>query len=680
MDPVILNPYTSPADLEQLLHLADAEQKRVTEIIGIFENVPTKGVLEYFAAASSRTGLAVRTLRGLHARWRAEGWTALVRNWGGHKERLPDALIQHWYKLQERFQRDRSARQAYQVLIGQWRAWLRGDESERLPGYATCPLPTQHGVPAGWSYENLMRHKPEKAGLVAIRLGHSAARPYAPFVSRTRVGMACGQVYMFDDLWHDNMVIWPGHAVAVRPLELCCIDVFSGAKVHWGMQPRLTRDDGTRTGLRESDMAWLVATLLTGSGYHPDGCQLYVEGGTATIREDMARTLYDLSNGKIVVKVGGVDRIREFSGAYMGNTKGNFRFKAHIESLHNLTHNMAGFLPGQTGYDRNEPTSLAPMLKEADEFSRFLLELPEEHRRKLLLTTTTWSDFMPLMIDIVDRGNRRTNHNLEGWDEAGLIVPEVTGLPAEQFAILPIAAQEALMKTPGMTRARRLSPWEVWQRGARGLKRLPAAAVHQILGAQGGKERTVTQHGTIEFRDASIGPGAFCYLARVTDLNGHEVLLKRGEKYLTYCSPYDHSQLHIIGTRGQYLGACALQQRVAFGDEDALKRQLGQSNRMLAEALQPMRVRAREITAGRIAANIHNADVLENANRILRQRDAERIAERVHLPAATADDMDAILAAPAPSAAGKSRSADDDLDAVDLRLPIPAAPQDDDIF
>jgi hypothetical protein len=157
-----------------------------------------------------------------------------------------------------------------------------------------------------------MRHAPTSYELKATRIGPMAAAANRPLVMTTRVGLPVGKVYMFDDVWHDVLVNFVGVSrEAIRPLEMCCLDVASGSKVAYGMLPRVKRDDGSHINLSEREMRQLVVAVLLNQGYRPDGTLLTVEHGTAAIRpgSDFAVALDAITGGAVRVVRGGIQSV-----------------------------------------------------------------------------------------------------------------------------------------------------------------------------------------------------------------------------------------------------------------------------------------------------------------------------------------------------------------------------------
>jgi len=186
--------------------------------------------------------------------------------------RLPSDFIHWWKKLCERNQR--KSKPAYRDLCRRWR---NGDD---IPGYGTWRdwYAAQHDAPApdgyvpelprGWSYGNLMRHAPAEFELAAARIGRAAVARFRPLVFTSRVGLEVGQFYVFDDLEHDLKVNVPGvNHIAMRPLELAALDLFSGCKFAYGLKPTLIDDDGAKEKLKEREMRFLLAYILTRLGY-----------------------------------------------------------------------------------------------------------------------------------------------------------------------------------------------------------------------------------------------------------------------------------------------------------------------------------------------------------------------------------------------------------------------------
>jgi hypothetical protein len=70
----------------------------------------------------------------------------------------------------------RSPRYVWRWLILRWGFWLDGVTDNALPGYATCPKPTERtGYPAGWSYQKFHAIAREAIGTPAIHQARKRA-------------------------------------------------------------------------------------------------------------------------------------------------------------------------------------------------------------------------------------------------------------------------------------------------------------------------------------------------------------------------------------------------------------------------------------------------------------------------------------------------------------------------
>ena len=532
---------------------------------------------------------------------------------------LPAEFLEYWKSLCERNQR--KCRPAYRELLRLYQA------GENIPGYG-CKDSNVHEIPAGWSYGNLMRFKPSRFELTARRIGRSAAADFRPLVFTTRVGLQAGQFYVFDDLEHDLKVNFLGvNRAAMRPLELACLDLFSGCKIAYGIKPTTVNDEtGSKEKLKEREMRFLVAHILHNIGYRPEGTKLVVEHGTAAIREDIERIVLDATDGAVTVSRSGIEGDAAFDGVYRGRPHGNSRFKSPLESHWNLVHNETAMLPGQVGKDRNhQPEELYGREAHNTALVKAFTALTEERARLLKLPFIPWQQFLEIYAFISDRINARTDHHLEGWEAAGLVVNEFrllldsTWMPMGMLPALASeerGAVEAVIGKPGHVRCRRMSPSEVWKAGCTEFSRIGKQFVPAILGKDLGVPRPVLDDHLFRFQDRDVGPGEHRYLATVRDIHGCEVDLKPGETYLTHVNPFNLDELFVseLTKSGmQFIGVAPLWKTVRRDDTEALHRQMGAAAHVEAELLAPVARRGADLTRRRIAESEHNAAVLAGA-------------------------------------------------------------------
>jgi hypothetical protein len=507
------------------------------------------------------------------------------------------------------------------------------------------PINPDTGYPYGWSIDNLLRYAPTKYELKATRIGRSAADSERSLVYTTRKGLWVGSHYMFDDMWHDFEVNSFSERQAGRPLELFSHDLFAARKVRWGIRVRTRKDDDSGFhGLTERMTRFILAATLYLDGYSPRGTVCIEEQGTARLtRGNIERDLHDLSNGLITVDGGGMKGAKAHAGQYPGISRGNFRFKASLESSNNLTHNVFGALPGQTGKDRDHcPEEHAALMRNNADLlaarQHLLLSGVSPERVALLeYPILEINQFMQLAAELYRAIDEDPDHDLEGWIECGHVDQEllISGKWISQQKLLNDPAQSALaleLIRAGQikTRPRKMTRGEVWRSGAGELVRIPGHGVCAILGDDLATERRVRKN-MFEFEDAEVGPGEHRYQALARTPNGEEVRLADRETYQTFVNPFAPEMLFVRRANGSYLGECRRIEKPCRADVEAVHRLCAARAKEEAELLAPIRARhlrdAREKTArhARNAAVLRSAPLtIEERSRAAALRDAQR--------------------------------------------------------
>jgi hypothetical protein len=227
----------------------------------------------------------------------------------------------------------------------------------------------------------------------------------------------------------------------------------------------------------------------------------------------------------------------------------------------------------------------------------------------------------------------RQEHALEGWEKAGLVTGEVRFDPRGD-AWTPLYAlqahtpeQEALvasfMHLAGCYRMRKLSPAEVWERDAGGLARLPAHVLPALIGRDLAQERRVNDRGSFLFEDASIAPEPLRYVGIAVNPRGHEVMMKDGETYLTFCNPFDTRYLLVCDARGSYIGRCLRVDRASRADDEALTMAMGQAAHVNALRARSFLARNAAQVAHRVEAEEVNAAVIAEARAVAAQAETQ---------------------------------------------------------
>lgn len=536
---------------------------------------------------------------------------------------LTHAVVEAWFGFCARHQR--AFRPAYRDMIRSYRAgqtigdvswetvWKLRHPHAELP--ASCP--PDMDLPPGWSYDNVMRHKPARADVVAIRVGEKAAQEFRYQVHTTRKGMHVGEALVFDDMWHDLKLNYVGQTASVRPLELGGADVFSGYKFDPGFRPRRERADGSRDGINEGDMRLYLAHVLCNIGTYRAGCTLYVEHGTAAIPKHLDALLAEF---KIKVARSGIEGVRQYAQLFAGKGGGNPRLKAGYESLHNLVHNELDALPAQTGMDRRH---LPESLYGRDYINSKLLiacyALTPARAALLRFPVMEWNVGIEAIMAAYYQMNRRTDHDLEGWIAAGLVKHQFRLGPLDAWRDhreldklddLQRRAVEALVSQEHLRRVEKMSPFDVWAAGQRDLVKLPIHVMPLLIGNDVGVIRTCPPSDQIDFQDQSISADPMIFETRVTTPQGWEQPLKEGTEYRWVVNPFDTRQCLVSEKTGAYVGLARRCNVPCKTDAEGLQREMGVAAKREKEAALRLIGMNRAEIKQRIEDAEHNAAVL----------------------------------------------------------------------
>jgi hypothetical protein len=598
----------------------------------VFEAADPQRQMEREAAAlQGKRGFSLKNIQRKYYELR-EGadWTCLVSKRAIAKAKaeplagLPPVFVEYWHGLC--LENQRKIRPAYRLLV---RQWMSGDA---IPGYGTwrdwwrksrgsappCLDGWKPPLPNGWSYQNLFKHKPTAAVLKVAREGRKAMAAHRPLVLKTRQGMEPGQMYMYDDVWWDNRCRLG--AKDVRPLELGCVDVASAYQFAWGMRP-LIEDDWSKKkqGIKDVEMRYLVAAVLTQHGFHNKGVVQVVEHGTAAISEKLEALLHDMSGGLIKVQRGGMEGCA-FADQFRGQSTGNSRSKALKESLGNLVHNEAGNLPAQMGMNRqHKPEQLYGLQEYNNRLMLAASQLPQKYQEALIFPVVSWNEFMHAAGELYANLHDRTDHNLEGWDLNDWIETQWRILESQPWASrsdylqIPMdrrAAVDAVLAIPGNTQTVRLSPRQVWQRHQAKLIRLPSWASALILGESEMREQIVRKDHTFAISESALGEDALYFPALITDRDGKQRMLPAGEKYAVHFNPFDAMHLTVSDAQGRILGVCKRDLRANYLDTRAMTEATKEAAKIEAELLKPYYTAARREIKAKKKMHEQNASIL----------------------------------------------------------------------
>jgi hypothetical protein len=574
-------PLTEMASFGELPFVERGQVRLWLDILGRFEAAEDKraAVIEIRNEFGGQVKVSQGTLYRKLKSYQSHGWRGLVNRARCRRRAtgLPEAFVDFWQVLCQENQRKTAP--AYRSLFsdhllvgkaipgyGTWpQIWRAEHEGWSVP--PVCPYRAYDNVPDGWTYRNLLRRAPDVYQLTAARIGTGAASQFLPDVPTTRVGLSIGEYFVIDDMFHDVRVNFVGNRAAQIPLELGALDLFTGHYCVWGIKPVREREDGTREHLKEDYVRFLLAHLLCRMGINPDGCTIMGEHGTANVDGDLLGSINRWASGRVRFEAGGIQGAPIAKGLFDGRPRGNFRFKAALESHHNLKHNELALLSGQKGMDRDH----AP----EDQYGR------DQVNNALTKAIVALEDTRPDLIDLLrrpympfhqfiemlgilyDRVADRKHHEIEGFEEAGLVVQEfrlADGLPWMPLAELrnyddqQRAAIEAVIRRPGMVKLRVMSPLEAWRAHERQLVRLPDCAVPDILGPRLGDVVKVADDKTISVRDREVPGKSYVYVGLAIAPNGREIDLARRDEFLVHVSPFDTSEAYVSTVEGEFIG------------------------------------------------------------------------------------------------------------------------------
>lgn len=561
-------------------------------------------------------------------RYSSKLWSA-----GAAQATLPADFLDFWRALC--MENQRCNRQAWMKLLRALEQWRSGC-GKPIPGYDAPPANFgRANFPAGWSYNNLLRHAPTNFELAAVRQSRGAAMSKLPCVRTSREKLHFFGEIQFDDMWHDFLVSGFGKAPgAVRLLEFGCVDVYSGFILPPLLKPRLIDASAcVMKNLNTADFRFFLATILTQYGYNPKGTVFTVEHGTAAIPKELEAFLSAASGGAIAINRGGISGQGAFIGAYEERGKGNPRAKSFKEGIGKLIHNALATLPGQVGTGvEARPASLHGRLREYSSLMKAVQGMSENARAALKIGILPFGFASDVVSEQYKILNGRTEHDIQGFEKLGYVRQEIKLPGASEWisvdrataGMTPEQAQAFRMMAAAnkdFTRTRKLSPQELFNMHKGKLVKFPEWTIPQLVGIEYGRRRK-PRHMVFEFEDREIEPNTLLrYDAKATDIEGKAIQLKDGVEYLTYVNPFNHGAMFVTNPDGGYIGVCKRWEIPSRADRDAINRDYGKIRGMYNEQirrvnrlhgapqLEERRARLENNTA--VLAGITQADFLE---------------------------------------------------------------------
>lgn len=523
----------------------------------------------------------------------------------------------------------RTDRGGIQEVYQIWRTHLdsEGKYYDAIPGYLTWPdAEYPNDLPKGWSERNLRRWcAPDEFDETASRIGMHAAAQFRPSVPSTRYGLRLGERVEFDDHEYNLKVLFAGQTKAMRPRGFTAADTLSGFLVP-SFKPTLWDvDEEKKKALNERDFLWFVVHWLTCIGYRNDdkGTEFVVEHGTAAIRKDFEKRIAIATNDKVRVARGGRFGTPAHGGLFEHaepkHGRGNFHFKAIVESAFNLIDNKFARLPAQTGKDRNHfPDDTVGRERYLKQVLAQMEKLPADRAVEMALPVLTWSQFANRAVDLYREINENTDHNLEGWEKLGFetidwrLGENMPWMPQADLLAMPpeerVIANGLLRRNDHLTNPRKLSRAEVWQAHKHELTRLPMSCFAMLVGIEHGKDVVVNNRSEIEIKDREISREPLTFLA--ADFRTHQQFAP-GEQFLGFVNPFDPRWMQITKANGEHVAICPAWEPACKTDEEGVQANQGKQKQWLANR-QARRDRRHESDAlARQDLIQHNDDVAQ---------------------------------------------------------------------
>jgi hypothetical protein len=582
--------------LDLVRSLAPAERASLFRKLGAVSSILSAGYGSRGAvvsAQSSALGVGQSTLNSWLAAYKAEGFRGLIdgRTIPGERETVMPAVTKGWIRDQIlNVQRNDGIREVRRLALDRWRLWRRsGDPKHRIPGYSVPPPDCGKGYPAGWSYEQFRRCRPDRFRETLGRQGRIAADRLLPSIMRTRVGVPYLGYVFFDDQVYDHQVREPNYDRPMRPVGFNSLDRLTAYPFTPHIRLRWWDENSEiHRALTQREFVWHVFNHLCTEGYRADehGTVLVFEHGTANSwsnqqlttsggHHNFADALAALTSGQVTIDRSGIYNRAIFPELLHGpQPSGNPRFKAPIESFFHLVRTYHLCLPGQTGRNRDEaPEDSYGLAAYERQTLKLAQSLPPALREAVASTLYSFREFGALAFLIYDALASRTDHALEGWAECGFTEirwrwhedPPDLWRPRSLLADLPehvratASAQQAA--NPHLVRQFNLSPAEARARCAADpdLARLSRADAWLLLPLEWAQPVTVRDKREIVICDPLCGHGQgneLIYLPEVTNLAGRTEYLHPGDKILALVDPFHSDTLMVADQSGRPIGTC----------------------------------------------------------------------------------------------------------------------------
>ena len=577
-------------EFEDFARLDEEMKKFIHEHLDIFtafsnaESINKEAFAQSQRYAHRGRGYSAKALMDKFRRYRKAGstWRAIVPVWSPKETSLPPQFIDFWRGLcgenKRPFDGTRGAYRrliyayykAAEVIPGYDKDWrgIWADEHPETEIPKRCPT-HEKDFPRGWSYRNLMRYQPTKAQLALMRTGRRAAHAHQMPLLRDRSKLKPFQYIAIDDFWIDQEIIFMGgtRPQVCRPIGLLALDVATGRDLAFFLKPRLTREDGTREGIRRDEVRELLLMLFELHGVPVDyPVTLIVENAAAAISPEIEEALRHATGGHVKITRTGIvnDALLPHGFKERG---GKPQEKGWLESFIRLVHTTAGHFPGQTGsrYE-NLPGDTAMTVHYVKQLTK---KAGADLLSRLQMPILKFEEAQVAYKELLNLLSHRTDHRLQGFEKftrwrSG---PGEDWKPIEELKRLPSAVARAAQiieerESPSARFDRLLSQVR--------MVKLPPEALLPLYDDPR-PVRIRSGRIVIQDRKLSIDPITFWE-------EKHELLEKySGESFDAHVAR-DLSAVHLTKS-GRYLGSIQRYTAPSLDDPGALGRLSGQIHR-----------------------------------------------------------------------------------------------------
>lgn len=381
------------------------------------------------------------------------------------------------------FWQSKAERNDKRALADSWKELMvRLADGEEIPGVGTwhdlyaqtypekrcpqnCPW-SVHNPPLGWSLTNFMtqrRRKVTKAEALLAQKGFAAAENELTKVLSVQSdtsSLRFMERVVFDDHRLDFKcwvnVEYNGRVISqiVELWGLFAMDLATRTILGFGLRPRIKREDGTRESVTRRDMQHLIAGILRNHGYPKKyRCTLVVENAAAAVTTEFENLLNRLTEGQVIVKRTAVGEGYSTPESY-GESWGKPRGKRWLEVWFDALEIKIGDVEGQMG------AKWEVQRGDFKQREKYALRLAEAGILSTMPEAAQPFPSLERAIAFVHRGihelHNRDQHRLQGFDQVKLWRfsehdPEWKHVDHPHFTVLPLEAQNALMRDTGVT-------------------------------------------------------------------------------------------------------------------------------------------------------------------------------------------------------------------------------------